>query len=78
MPRHGDHTCFRVRVAVLQLPRPPPNAIVYTVGVPFDPIGLQLAETPRGLAVRGYARGFDLKILKDVRCVVALLLSGQL
>ncbi len=52
---------------LLQLPRPPPNAIVYAVGVPGDPIGLQLAETPRGLAVRGFARGFDIKILKDVR-----------
>ena len=50
-----------------KLPRPPPNAIVYTVAVPKDTIGLQLAETPKGLAVRGYAPGFDLVVLKDVR-----------
>jgi hypothetical protein len=50
-----------------KLARPPPNAVVYTVAVPNDTIGLQLFETPRGLAVRGFGHGFDLVVLKDVR-----------
>jgi PDZ domain len=50
-----------------KLSRPPPNAIVYTVAVPNDTIGLLLSETPRGLTVRGFGYGFDLVVLKDVR-----------